>query len=198
MLMKATRWTSSGASKTADGTSTMIPATSRSAVARAAPDNDPAASDRSASNRSTSSTVAIIGAITWGIVALSAPARAIARSWPISRSGRVRARRIPADPQERVRFGGKAEVRDLLVAADVGQSDDDRTIRAECGEDAPIRPSLLLLGGRSGPAEEQELGPQQADALGAHQQRSLDLARSAEIGQQTDGVAVPGDATETA
>ena len=176
----------------------MIPATSRSAVSRAAPDSDPAASDRSASNRSTSSTVATIGAITWGIVALSAPARAIARSWPISRSGRVRARRIRADPQERVRFSGKAEVRDLLVAPDIGQPDDDRAVGPERREDAPIRPGLLVLGRRPGPTEEQELGSEQADALGAHQQRPLDLAGSAEIGQQTDGVAVPGGAAPTA
>ena len=59
-------------------------------------------------------------------------------------------------------------------------------------------PGLVVLGRRPGPTEEQELGSQQADALGAHQQRPLDLARSAEIGQQTDGVAVPGGAAPTA
>ena len=77
----------------------MIPGTTRSAAARSAPDSDRAASALNSSKRSTSSTIATIGAMTCGVVPVAAAARAIARSCATRRSGRVRPSRIPRTPR---------------------------------------------------------------------------------------------------
>ena len=99
----------------------------------AAPDSDPAASDRSASNRSTSWTVAIIGAITCGVSRW----RLLPWLTPGADRSAGQAGCGEADPRLYNGFApvAQAQVTDSLVAADVGESDNDRTIRAECGED---------------------------------------------------------------
>ena len=48
-------------------------------------------------------------------------------------------------PQERVGLGGQVEVRDSLVAADVGQPDHHRPVRPEGREYLPIGLDLLLF-----------------------------------------------------
>ena len=75
---------------------------------------------------------------------------------------------------EGVLFLHELEIRDLLVAAHVERTDDDR-IALQGNSDLAIRVELLLLGGQRLGVHEEELGAEQADSLGIVLERALDV-----------------------
>ena len=87
----------------------------------------------------------------------------------------------PAHAEERVVLGRLAQERQRLVGPGVERADDHRAA-AERRGDLRVDRALLLLGRRVVAVEEQELGAQQADAVGAELDRGGRLGRRAEVG----------------
>ena len=94
------------------------------------------------------------------------------------------------DAEEGVGLGGEPEVRDLLVAPDVGEADDHRAPGPERLEGTSIGGDLLLLGRRRLALHEQELGPEEADALGARVERARRVVRAPDVRHEEDAGAV--------
>ena len=90
-----------------------------------------------------------------------------------------------------------ASGRGQLVAADIEGAHGDRPA-VEAAHQGAQGLVLLLLVRQVGAVHEQELGAQQADALGAGVDRELDLARQLDIGLQRHGGAVAGDRGQAA
>ena len=72
-----------------------------------------------------------------------------------------------------------------LVAAEVERADHDRVARERRGDAAEVV-GLLVLGRQRRPTGQQEFRPEQADALGAHPHRRLDLLRQVHVAHQPD------------
>ena len=79
-----------------------------------------------------------------------------------------------AHAQEGVFLHGQAQVRHLLVAADVQRPDDQRSAGKRV-QHASIGVELFVLAGRVVALEEQEFGAHQAHAFGALFERGRDL-----------------------
>src|SRR5690606_6221234 len=101
--------------------------------------------------------------------------------------------RAPAE--ERVLLGRHLEEERELVAAEVEGPDVDGLMREALG-DLAVGAVLLLLLGLGAPADDEELGAEQADALGAVRARGRDLAGEVDVGAEQDGLAVRRDGLE--
>jgi hypothetical protein len=114
----------------------------------------------------------------------------MARIWVFSRCGRhrlTRARRAgpgPGSPRRDRQIGRG------LVAADVQRADDQR-LAVQGRGDGLVLAGLLVLVGRSGALEEQELGAQQARALRAVGRGGQGVVQRADIAEHLDALAVP-------
>ena len=86
-----------------------------------------------------------------------------------------------AEAHERVVLLLEAQVGDLLVAADVERADDDRLALAD-ERGLLVGLELLVLGGHGGFVHEQELGAEQADALGVALHRLRGVVGLADVG----------------
>ena len=91
--------------------------------------------------------------------------------------------------QEGVFLHGQAQVRHLLVAADVQRPDDQRSAGKRV-QHASIGVELFVLAGRVVALEEQEFGAHQAHAFGALFERGRDLFGADDVGADGDGMAV--------
>lgn len=94
--------------------------------------------------------------------------------------------------QERVGFVGQSQVRDCLVAPDICQANDHRSIWPERGQDAPVGSDLLYLGRRGLAPHEEELGSEQANALCPGLQRPRRIVGRADVGDQEYPLPVRG------
>ena len=106
--------------------------------------------------------------------------------------GPLEAQADPADAEERVVLDGDVQVRSVLVPADVQRAHDQREA-VELADHRRHRLVLLVLARRLVPAEEQELGAHQPDALGTRLDGGGRLARAIDVGDDLDAVAVGGD-----
>ena len=97
-----------------------------------------------------------------------------------------------AAAEERVGFGVAGEVRDVLVAADV-EGPDGEPAAAEGVGDGQVAGNLFGLAGRFAPVEEEELGAQQPDAVGAVADRRGDVVGRGDVGGDLDVDAVGRD-----
>ena len=95
------------------------------------------------------------------------------------------------DAEERVRLGRLRQVRERLVRADVERAEDQRSPFQSLG-DAPVRRVLLVLAWHRVPLQEQELGAEEADALGAVLDRGLDVDGRADVCDDLDPAPVVG------
>ena len=122
------------------------------------------ASSRAARAARTSPIVATIGNMT--LTGCSAAVRSTARSCADEQVGPRELQPDAAAPQERVGLGLLGQRAQRLVGADVERADDERA-PAEPARDGRVGLGLLVLVGQLVAVEEQELRPQQPDALGA-------------------------------
>jgi hypothetical protein len=94
-----------------------------------------------------------------------------------------------AHAEERVGLGRHRQRGERLVGAGVEGADDERAA-FERLRDVAQGLRLLVLVGQLGAVEEEELGAQQSDALGAEPHRLGRLRRGAEVGEDLDARAV--------
>ena len=99
----------------------------------------------------------------------------------------------PADAEERVGLGWHRQRRQRLVRAGVERAHDERA-PVERDGDLAQGCGLLVFVGQLGPVEEQELGAEQPDALGAELDRFCGLVRRAEVREHLDPGPVAGGA----
>ena len=97
--------------------------------------------------------------------------------------------RSAADAEEGVGLDRQAEMRHLLVAADVERADDQRAAVQRL-DHAAIGGVLVVLIGCVAALEEQEFGAHQPDAFGALGQGEGGLVRQVDVGRDLDAVAV--------
>ena len=135
--------------------------------------------------------VATIGSI--ALTGYSAATRRIARELGGEYVRALERQADPADAEEGVVLRRHRQGRQRLVGARVERAHDQRP-PVERDRDPPQGLGLLVLVGELGRAQEQELGAQQADALGAQLDRAGGLAGAAEVGEHLDPGAVPCDA----
>lgn len=93
--------------------------------------------------------------------------------------------------EERIRLVADGQVRDRFVSSDVEQPDRD-LMRRERPNDPLIGGELLGLRWRARPFKEEELGSEEADALGAQRHRVIAFVRRADIGEERDLDTVEG------
>ncbi len=98
----------------------------------------------------------------------------------------------PADPQEGVLLRRLAQVGQGLVGAGVERAQ-HQAPAAEGRRRLRVGRALLVLAGRVRAAEEQELGAEEADAVGALGDGPRDVARRAGVGGHLDAAAVARD-----
>ena len=98
--------------------------------------------------------------------------------------------RAPAE--EGVRFEGRLEGRRELVSTQVEGADDHGPVGERRGDPAEVL-GLLVLGRQGGPAGQEELGAEQADALRSHPEGRLDLLGEVHVAHEQDGSAARGD-----
>ena len=162
--------------RAAAGTSTMIPTSIRSGTATpaAARDSRAACSERSRARRS-SSTVATIGNMTPHRVVGGHPQHGAQLGGQQLRVAQAQA--DPPEAQEGVLLLLERQVRQLLVGAGVQGAHRQRAA-AEAFGHRPVGPLLLVLVRQVVGLEEQELGAQQPDAVGAGGQRPREIVRA--------------------
>ena len=95
--------------------------------------------------------------------------------------GTAQAQADPPEPQVGVRLPLKRKVRERLVGADVERAQRQRAAAEPLGHRAVGR-LLLVLGGQVVGGEEQELGAQEADAVGARGHGRADVLGPGHIG----------------
>src|SRR5690606_41747061 len=98
-----------------------------------------------------------------------------------------------ADAGRRVRLTGQPQERQRLVGARVQRADDDRPVAGRL-EDLRVRGGLLVRAGLLVPAEEQELGAEQADAGDAGEVDAVEIGGGADVDHQVDRAPVGGTA----
>ena len=97
--------------------------------------------------------------------------------------------RIPRTPRNGLSSGGCGRNAQRLVGAGVERADDQRAA-VERGGDVLVDRALLVLRRRLVAVQEQELGPQQPDAVGAELDRGLGVGDRADVGGHLDRLAV--------
>ena len=95
-----------------------------------------------------------------------------------------------ANPERRVHLGLRREIGGGLVAADVERPEDDAAARQRLRDPAVDR-ALLVEAGRHGPAEEQQLRPDEADAVRDSSRRGFRLAHGPDVRRDLDRQILP-------
>ena len=99
---------------------------------------------------------------------------------------------MPRSPRKGFSSAGMGQVGQRLVPAHVQRADDEPTRGTERPGDGGVDLCLLLLGGRRLAPQEQELGAQQAHALGAQLHRPGRLLGPSQVRSHLHGLPVPG------
>ena len=94
--------------------------------------------------------------------------------------------------QEGVRLAGGTQVRNGLVAADVERADGEPAAFERVG-DRGVDVELLVFVGWLGAVEEEELGAEEADAVGAVSHRLYGVVERGDVGDDVDARTVGGD-----
>ncbi len=179
-IEKKSAWrASTSAMSAAAGTSTMIPSWTVAAHGRPSARSAAARASRRARTAVTSSAVETMGSMTRSSPSGTAPSSAV--SWSSSRAGWRSPRRTPRTPRAGLASGGTS--RQAAGLSPPTSSVLNTTGRPSmAARDRPVGGRLLGDARRCRPTEEQQLGPHQADAVGAGPGRRLGLADRGHVG----------------
>ena len=97
----------------------------------------------------------------------------------------------PTEPQEGIVLVGGRQAGELFVGADVERAHDERATAETFGHRA-VDQLLLVLVGETIARQEEELGAQQPDAVGAGGQGGGDVARCGHVGRYVDDQPIAG------